>query len=78
MLYLLLVEVYRSLFGLLSGHVLAVHSFGAIAGYLLGSALFVGDVNNNEANQHKTYRIVGALYYAFFFIVLVVLNVFCI
>lgn len=77
-LYLLLVEVYRSLFGLLSGHVVAVHSFGAIGGYLLGSALFVGDVDNSDANKHKTYRIVGALYYAFFFIILVVLNVFCI
>lgn len=75
-LYLLLAEGYRSLFGLLNGTALAVHSFGAIGGYLLGSALFVNDANNGEVNQHKTFRIVGALYYVFFLIILIALNVF--
>lgn len=75
-LYLLLVEAYRGLQGFLNGTALAVHCFGAISGYLLGSALFVGDLSNGEANQNYTYRIVGALYYAFFVIVLLVLNIF--
>lgn len=76
LLYLLLAEAYRSLLGFLSGTALAVHSFGAVAGYLLGSALFVSDLNIGEVKQHRTYRIVGALYYMFFLIVLLVLNLF--
>lgn len=76
-LYLLLAEVYRKLMGFLNGTELAVHSFGAISGYLLGSALFVGDSSTGEATKrHQTYRIVAALYYMFFLIVLIVANVF--
>lgn len=60
--------------GFLGGTGLAVHSFGAIAGYLLGSALFSGDVNS--VDTQNTFRIVGALYYAFFLIVLLILNLF--
>lgn len=74
-LYLLLAEVYRSLMGFLSSSTLAVHSFGAIGGYLLGSVLFVDD-QNAEANRLQTYRVVGALYYVFFLVLLVTLNVF--
>lgn len=72
-LYLFIAEAYRGLMGFLNGTTLAVHSFGAIGGYLLGSALFTNDLNS-ETNY--TYRIVAALYYVFFLIALLVLNVF--
>lgn len=75
-LYLFLLELYNSVFGFSNGSNIAVHSFGAIGGYLLGSALLPGNTNSNDTNQHETFKIVGALYYFFFLIILVLLNVF--